>query len=387
MRISFKFGAFILISVLAAGCGKKTAQLQSKAVPPDKTLYENAAKYLDKSQFIKARLAFQTLITTYPDSDFTPKAFFEVGDTYYKEGGTESLLQAEAQYRDFQLFYPTSELAAEAQFKIAAVHMRMMLEPERDPTHAKKAEEELKRFVSKFPDHELTSIAKLYLQDVMENQATSISKIGDFYHSKRAYKAAIGRFQQVLEQYPDFSREDEILFKMGSSLEKLNRQDEAAIYYSRLSAEYPDSLKVGEARKRLEDLKKPIPPVNVALAEQHQRRDNNENGFSVLRPLKDFAAAMGLTGQGDPYSKAMRLIEESRQAESLAVSTQKGAETLPKGESAEDIVISTTISKSSGQPATDKTTVRDPSKKKAEPAKVDPGKVKKEPEKPKKPGD
>jgi outer membrane assembly lipoprotein YfiO len=386
MRISFKFGAIILISVLAAGCGKKTAQLQSKAVPPDKTLYENATKYLDRSQFIKARLAFQTLITTYPDSDFTPKAFFEVGDTYYKEGGTESLLQAEAQYRDFQLFYPTSELAAEAQFKIASVHMRMMLQPERDPTHAKKAEEELKRFISKFPDHELTSIAKLYLQDVMENQAVSKSKIGDYYQSKRVFKAAVGRFQEVLEQYPDYSKTDEILFKMGSALEKLNRQDEAAIYYSRLSAEYPDSVKVAEARKRLEELKKPIPPVNEAAAELHKQRMINDSGFSVLRPLKDFASAMGLTGQGDPYSKALKLIEESKQAEELAASAQKGAETAPKGESAEDIVISTTISKSAGQPATDKTTVRDPGKKKAEPAKADAGKVKKEPEKPKKPG-
>jgi len=83
-------------------------------------------------------------------------------------------------------------------------------------------------------------------------------------------------------------------------MEKLNRQDEAAIYYSRLSAEFPESGKTAEARKRLEALNKPIPPVNVAMVEQRQQRLNNEEGFSVLRPLKEFAAAMGLTGQGIP---------------------------------------------------------------------------------------
>jgi outer membrane protein assembly factor BamD len=378
MRIAFKLGAMVLLSFLVVGCGKKTAQLQSKAVPPDKTLYENASKYLDKSQYIKARLAYQTLITTYPDSDFTPKAYFEVGDTYYKEGGTESLLQAEAQYRDFQLFYPTSELAAEAQFKIAAIHMRMMLQPERDPTHAKKAEEELKRFINKNPDHEMTPVAKLFLQDVMENEAMSVYKIGDFYHSKKQFKAATGRFQQVLEQFPDFSLADDVLLKLGRSLEKLNRQDEAAIYYSRLSAEYPESGKTAEARKRLEALNKPIPPVNPAMVELHQQR-NNDEGFSVLRPLKDFAAAMGLSGQGDPYSKALKIIEESKQADAMTAASTQGANATAKGESAEDIVISTTISKSSDQPATAKTTVQDPSKKK-----VEPEKQKKEPEKPKK---
>jgi outer membrane assembly lipoprotein YfiO len=383
MRIGYKYSALILLIALAAGCGKKTAQLQTKAVPPDKTLYENAGQYLDKSQFIKARLAYQTLITTYPDSDFTSKAFFEVGDTYYKEGGTESLLQAESQYRDFQLFYPTSDLAAEAQFKIAAVHMRMMLEPERDSTHTKKAEDELKKFISRFPDHELTPVAKLYLKDVMENQAQSIFKIGDFYHSKRAFKSAVGRFQQVVEQYPDFSKTDEVMLKLGLSLEKLNRPDEAAIYYSRLSADFPDSASVAEARKRLEELKKPLPPVNVAAVEQHQQQRPDE-GFSVLRPLKDFAAAMGLSGGGDPYAKAMKLIEESRQTEALAAA-QKGVDVAPKGETAEDVVINTTISKTAGQPATAQTTVNDPKKK------SEPSQAKKEPEKPpkkppKKPG-
>jgi outer membrane assembly lipoprotein YfiO len=379
MRIGYKFSVLLLLIVLAAGCGKKTAQLQTKAVPPDKTLYDNAGQYLDKSQFIKARLAYQTLITTYPDSDFTPKAFFEVGNTYYKEGGTESLLQAESQYRDFQLFYPTSDLAAEAQFKIAAVHMRMMLQPERDSTHTKKAEDELKKFISKFPDHELTPVAKLYLKDVMENQAQSIYKIADFYQTRRAFKSAIGRYQQVVEQYPDFSKADEVLLKLGQSLEKLNRPDEAAIYYSRLSADYPDSASVAEARKRLEELKKPIPAVNAAMVEQHQQQRPDE-GFSVLRPLKDFAAAMGLTGGGDPYAKAVKLLEESRQTESLAA-TQKGVEAVSKGETAEDVVINTTISKTAGQPATAQTTVNDPKKKN------EPSKTKKEPEKPpKKPG-
>jgi len=38
-----------------------------------------------------------------------------------------------------------------------------------------------------------------------------VYKIGDYYHSKRLYKAAAGRFQQVLEQFPDFSLADDVL--------------------------------------------------------------------------------------------------------------------------------------------------------------------------------
>lgn len=378
MKNYLKHSVLALLIFLAAGCGKKTAQLQSKAVPPDKTLFENATEYLEKSQFIKARLSFQTLINAYPDSEFTPKAFFEIGNTHYKEGGTEALLQAEAQFKDFQLFYPTSELAPEAQFKVAALHMRMMQEPERDSSHTKKAEEELKRFINKYPDHELAPAAKLLLKDVMENQAMSIFKIAEFYNSKKALKAAIGRYKQIMEQYPDFSRADETLLKLGQALEKINRADEAALYYARLSSEYANSEKVELARQKLQALNKPIPPVNVALAAQHQKVENDA-GFFLLRPLKDFAAAMGLSGHGDPYQKAVEMVAESRQAAATAQAPEP--DPTKKAETADDIVISTTLTKSANSPATATTTVQDPAKNKKKEVKKD----KKDSDKEKKP--
>ena len=94
----------LLVAVIVAGCGQKSADLQDAAVPPDTALFENGMKYLKKNQYIKARLAFQTLINTYPDSEFTPISFLSIADSYYREGGTSNLLQAEAQYKDFIIF-------------------------------------------------------------------------------------------------------------------------------------------------------------------------------------------------------------------------------------------------------------------------------------------
>jgi len=57
-------------------------------------------EYLKTSQYIRARLAFQTLINLYPDSKRAADAYFAMGDSFYDEGGTENLLQAWDCYRN-----------------------------------------------------------------------------------------------------------------------------------------------------------------------------------------------------------------------------------------------------------------------------------------------
>jgi TolA-binding protein len=62
---------------------KKTAAAQPSA-EPDKVLYDRAMVDLKKSKFIEGRLALQTLINTYPDSEYLAKAKLGVADSYFK---------------------------------------------------------------------------------------------------------------------------------------------------------------------------------------------------------------------------------------------------------------------------------------------------------------
>ena len=74
---------FLLVLVFCLwSCGQKSVGLQEGAAAPDTQLFENGMTYLDKSQHIKARLSFQTLINTYPDSEFTPASFLGIADSY-----------------------------------------------------------------------------------------------------------------------------------------------------------------------------------------------------------------------------------------------------------------------------------------------------------------
>src|SRR5918911_4107340 len=85
---------------------------------PDKVLFDNAIKEIEHSRFDRGRLLLQTLMNTYDTSEYMAKAKLAIADAWYREGGAHGMAQAEAEYKDFILFYPNMEEAAEAQQKI-----------------------------------------------------------------------------------------------------------------------------------------------------------------------------------------------------------------------------------------------------------------------------
>jgi len=55
---------------------------------PDKILYDKAIDDVKHGRHEVGRLNLQTLINTYPDSDYLAKAKLAIADSFYKEGGT-----------------------------------------------------------------------------------------------------------------------------------------------------------------------------------------------------------------------------------------------------------------------------------------------------------
>jgi outer membrane assembly lipoprotein YfiO len=338
MKLTVRLFIFCLMLIGSWGCSQKSAKLQKSVVPPDKTLFETGSGYLEKSQFIKARLAFQTLINTYPDSEMAADSYFAIGDSFYNEGGTENLLLAEDQYKNFIVFFPTHPRVADAQMKIIAANMKMIRAPDRDRQYTYRSEQEIKSMIEQFPDSDYAPIARQLLVEVQEVLAEGDLGIGKFYADKNNFGGAIGRFRGILEKYPDYSRTDEVLYLMASSLEKSHRPEEAVIYYDKIASGFPFSKWFDEAKARLNSLGKPLPPVDTQLAAMNESRLKTPDGFSPLKPFIDFGKALGFVSAPDQYEKARRVVEEEK---------GRTAEAAPgEGGSEDNILIQTIIRKS-----------------------------------------
>jgi outer membrane assembly lipoprotein YfiO len=333
-------------------CAQKSAKLQKSVVPPDKTLFETGSDYLKKSQYIKARLAFQTLINTYPDSDMAAESYFAIADSFYDEGGTENLLQAEDQYKNYIVFFPTSPKAVDAQMKIISINMKQMRSPDRDPQYSYKALQEIKKMLEKWPDSDYAPIAKQYQMEVEENIALGDLGVGQFYADKGNIAGAKGRFKTIIDNYQFFTGLDDVYLRYAGILEKSNNQDEAAIYYGRIVSGYPFSKKAEEAKQRLVALGKPVPAVDTELAASNQARLKAPEGFSPLKPLIDFGKALGFVGPPDRYEAAKKSVEEDK-AKAAEAAGKAGEGDQKNG----DILIQTTLRQSADGKIQDSTTL------------------------------
>src|SRR5438067_8019331 len=182
-----RIAVFILLATLAftAACTNKKVQnplanLGSKQ--PDKVLFDRAMDAMKHNRFEVARMTLQTLINTYPDSEYIARAKLAVADSWYAEGGSTALTQAEIEYKDFETFFPNMPEAAEAQVKIANIHYQQMEKPDRDFTHAMRAEEEYRQLINQFPDSKLLPEARQRLLEVQEVLAEREFRIGHLYY-------------------------------------------------------------------------------------------------------------------------------------------------------------------------------------------------------------
>src|ERR1700678_3819895 len=230
-RSLFRLSTLCLLSALTASAQfgifkpSKPATVPSPNDPlaghaskqPDKELFDKAEIAMKKGKFDVARPDLQTLLNTYPESEYQMRAKLAVGDSWFKEGGTAALTQAEAEYKDFITFFPNAPEAAEAQMKVADIYYQQMEKPDRDPNNAERAELEYRNMINMFPDSTLVPRAKQKLRDVQEVLAERETEIGIYYDTRENYSAAIARLETVTDTYPLYSKSDQALLGIGDA--------------------------------------------------------------------------------------------------------------------------------------------------------------------------
>ncbi|MGC2694549.1 MAG: outer membrane protein assembly factor BamD [Candidatus Angelobacter sp.] len=313
-------------AVLAAsGCHHKVqnplANIDSKQ--PDKGLFDRAMDSMKKGHYQESRTLLETLVNSYPDSEYIARAKLAMGDAWYAEGGKAAWQQAEVQYKDFQTFFPNLPEASEAQLKIASMHYRQMEKPDRDFVEAQRASDEYKAMIQQYPDSPLVPQAKQKLREVQEVLAERQYRIAQFYDLRQNLAAAGARFEGLIQSFPLYSKVDEALFELGNVYEKeseaiskqkipdAKREKLVAQYeqkaidaYSKIITRYPAMDRVGDAKRRLEALKAPVPvPTAEALAESKAEEASRQKLNMVAKVTGNFKKhpnVAATSGVGEP---------------------------------------------------------------------------------------
>gem|GEM_PF-680650 len=240
------FLAIIIFFMIS--CGKKSIPQITEADP----LYSNAVDLYSKGKFEKASENFLEFKNRFPFDSRINEVEIKYCDSLYK---AEMYIEAENAYLDFIKLHPKNELVPYAKYQLGMVQFQQISTIDRDQSKLHLAYDYFSALTKEFPNSKYSAIATHRMHECKRKIAKNNFYIGYFYFKKKNYKAAIYRFEEVLQKYPGYI-DDKVLYYLGSSL-----------------------LLKGEENKGKDCLKKVVD--NFPKSKYHQR---SANTLKTLKP-------------------------------------------------------------------------------------------------------
>jgi len=246
--------ALLLISLISLlSCSGKTATKPAEVFDAQKT-FAKANELMDKQEYEEARTTLLEIKNRDLTKKYAPLAQLRIADSFTKEGEPDRAVE---EYRRFLDIYPEHKYAAYAQFQIAMIYFGQIEGPDRGYGGASKALEEFEKLKKMFPRNPYRDIIEIRIEKCKTIIAEHEFLVGTFYYKKDSYKAAIKRFHNVLQKFPEFKKEAGVLFHLAMSHKKLGEKDEAEKYFKLLIEKHPKNSLIPQAKKELSSIKKP----------------------------------------------------------------------------------------------------------------------------------
>jgi outer membrane protein assembly factor BamD len=251
------------VLLLLPACSSHQLDLEALSSASDEIVWEAGEKAVEKKDWESARQYFRRLIDAFPQSEHQPDARIALADSYFEEGGTASYVLAVSSYREFLTLYPQHPKSDYAQFRTGESYFEQKNTPDRDQTATQQALEEYQRLLDVYPQSQWVEKARERIRECRQTLARAHFGVGFFYQrTRQAWRSAIGRYETIVTDYPDFERFDEVLYRLAECLGNAGRYAEARPYLARLQSEFPQSSFIEAATK----LEAGFPPPGVPPA-------------------------------------------------------------------------------------------------------------------------
>jgi outer membrane protein assembly factor BamD len=213
------FLSFFLLLITVNGCA--LFEKKQPATTPQ-AAYEDALRLLEKKKYERSAEAFRKFKEDYPLSTYTPLAELRLGDSLYFD---KNYAEAIVQYEEFKKLHPVHAEVPHAIYQIGMCYFKQMLSVDRDQTVTEKALEQFRYVVENFPQSKYVPDAKTKMQLCQRQLADQDFGIGYFYYRMGHYKAALGRFEEILKKFPDAGLERKINPLMETCREKIAKEE------------------------------------------------------------------------------------------------------------------------------------------------------------------
>lgn len=219
---------------------------------PEQIDLKKAKSFQDAGRYDLALEKFEMIKNKYPLTAEATEAELQIAETYYLQG---SYVEALAYFQSFQNLHPHHRKIDWVTFRIAMCHYQQIPSTiDRDLTPATKAVEAFSEFLATYPKSSYAKEALDHKKNCLKRLSEKEFYIANFYFDRKKYQAALGRFQNILKQYPQAGLEEKVLFKMGACYYYLQDKKKAKEFLLKFIHRYPKSSDVSSANALLKKL-------------------------------------------------------------------------------------------------------------------------------------
>ena len=204
-RSQLTLATFWICALTMLACG---SQPKRKVKTVAEAMYLQGVDALEDEDFLTAAERFRTVKTKYLFSPFAALAELRLGDTAFAQGHNYEAIET---YRMFIQTRPQHAEVPNAYWKISLAYAAdrpskiFLLPPtfERDRSPTKDALRALQNYLKRYPKHKEADRARKLVAECRQDLAAYELYVARFYRDREKWKAARGRYEQLVTQYKD----------------------------------------------------------------------------------------------------------------------------------------------------------------------------------------
>lgn len=226
--------SFLPIALLCAcSSNDKTKPIVEK---PVYKLYTKALNKLKTREYEQATKAFDEVERQHPYSKWATRAQLMSAYAYYKKSSYDDAILT---LDRFIQLHPGNKDIAYAYYMRALCYYEQISDVRRDQKITKLAMDGLEEVVTRFPNTQYATDARLKLDLTKDHLAGKEMAIGRYYHKKKQFLASINRFKEVVKNYQTTTHVPEALYRLVEAYTALGLTKEAKKTASVLGYNFP----------------------------------------------------------------------------------------------------------------------------------------------------
>ena len=204
-----RLSLFIVTALLLCGCSlfESSHEMEKSS---QELVFEGSSAFT-AGDYKEAVQAYTDLKDWYPFSKYAILAELKIADSHYH---LEEYDEAILNYEEFEKMHPKNEAVPYVIYQVGLCWFEQLDTVDRDRTPAKNSLVQFKRLINQFPESEYSKKAKKNIKTCVANLSGHELYVANFYMKTKEYKAALKRYEYLVEHYPGSKESKEALNKI-----------------------------------------------------------------------------------------------------------------------------------------------------------------------------